>query len=412
MRPSLWRRTKRRMRLSAPQSRQTMRCPYAPWHGAARGQGVRLRVDFYDTNYDRAYVVGGSRADYERKHWWNTSPIKYFAVWGIERGKPAYAEILRGVSLSSQAPAVIFYCPLYPEHQQHFHHLTRKVFFGSDNILPDWRYADWGVSFDAPSERNFYVPSADMQPAPWRLMQQASAPPLPEDILARKTKFCAFMFENHACATRNHFAEILSRSMRVEAVGRVLRSVRGARPREQPTFREAAMEFYRPFKFVICFENVRTPGYISEKLWTVFSANAVPIYLGDPLIATQYNPDAFIHARDFDSLESLAAHVMRVHEDDALYVRYLSQPRLTEPQRARARAHDVRCLEFLRKALFTPPEGAYVPRAQRDGFLREQISRLASTTSSLLMDAPQLDFRPTRGDTESQMRCIWQGETP
>jgi len=170
-------------------------------------------------------------------------------------------------------------------------------------------------------------------------------------------------------------------------------------------------DFYRPYKFVICFENVRVSGYHSEKIWSAFRANAVPIYLGDPHIATQYNPEAFIHARDFDSLESLAAHVMRVHNDDALYVRYLSQPRLTAAQEARAHGRDARYLEFLRRALLTPPVGAHAPRAQRDGFLRETISRLKSENTRRLLSAPHLDFRP-RGLALNQMRRIWRGETP
>ena len=73
----------------------------------------------------------------------------------------------------------------------------------------------------------------------------------------------------------------------------------------------------------------------SEKLWHALSAHTVPIYWGCSQIANYYNPERFINAFDFDTLESLARHVMRVHEDDALYLRYLAQPNRTPRQETR-----------------------------------------------------------------------------
>ena len=108
--------------------------------------------------------------------------------------------------------------------------------------------------------------------------------------------------------------------------------MRSAPLRKQPTFLEAAVDFYRPYKFVIAFENSLALDYASEKVWTAIHADAVPIYWGNPQIANYFNPERFINAFDFDNLESLARHVMRVHKDDALYLRYLSQPSRTPRQ--------------------------------------------------------------------------------
>jgi len=155
-------------------------------------------------------------------------------------------------------------------------------------------------------------------------------------VLAEKTKFCAFVFQNHRCQTRNRFLEILSAHMRVEAGGRTLRSLRHAPP--QPTNiwygYQATVDFYRPYKFVIAFENSLGMHYTTEKLSYALRAHAVPIYWGNPHMGNYFNPDRFINAFDFDNLESLARHVMRVHADDALYLRYLSAPSRTPQQRA------------------------------------------------------------------------------
>ena len=380
----------------------------------SRRRAKPVRVDFYDI----LYGIPGSQTGHDRARGERRNPPGEIAVVQVDNDmatgtRKGTRKMLPVISLSQEEPEAIFYCTLAPEQQQHFHHLTRKVFIGRDNILPDWRYADWGMSFDAPSERNFHTNWHDGHPRPAQLLEIAPPPAAPADILAKKNRFCAFVYSEPHCASRPHFLELLSRTMRVEAGGKALRSVRHAlQPRQTADYPEGVAHFYRPYKFVIAFENVRVSGYNSEKIWSAFRANAVPIYLGDPKIATEYNPEAFIHARDFDSLESLARHVMRVHHDDALYLRYLAQPRLTEEQRARWCTYPEDCAAFFRKALLTKPVGAYAPRAQRDSFLRESISRLNSQISTHLLAAPHRDFRPTRGSTRDQMRVIWRGETP
>ncbi len=373
-------------------------------------QRPHLKGDFYDSNY----TVLGSLAAHQRRGGQAGKLLHYLISWRRLKHPSAWSKRLPSISLSEDAPDVIFYCPLDKKKQAHFHHLTRKVFDARENMLPDWRYTDWGFSCDAPSERNFYTNWHDHHPRPVQLLRVAAPPASPAAVLAKKTKFCAFAYSQRDSFSRNHLFELLSRAMRAESAGRVLRNVRGLPPRKEEDFVKSAVHFYRPYKFVIAFEHVRVPGYASEKIWSAFRANAIPIYLGDPKIVWQYNPEAFIHARDFDSLESLAAHVMRVHNDDALYLRYLAQPRLTEAQHTRWQTHDEDYAAFVRKALFTPPVGAYAPRAQSDGFLRESISRLESEVSTRLLAAPHLDFRPgsLEGELFRQQYRIWRGETP
>jgi len=371
-----------------------------------------LRVDFYGIKYG----VPGSQIAHDRACGDRRNPMRWVvAMEGADKDMvPDHRKmLLPGTSPSFEEPEVIFYCTLNQNLQPHFHHLCRKIFLAQDNILPDWRYADWGKSFDAPSERNFHSNWVGGHPGPAQMLEIAAPPAVPAETLAKKSRFCAFLYFEPYCASRLHFLELLSRTMRVEAAGKALRSVRRAlQPRWTLNALEGAGKFYRPYKFVISFENVRVAGFNAEKMWSAFRGDAVPIYLGDPNITEHYNPEAFIHARDFDSLESLARYVMRVHNDDALYLRYLSQPRFTEAQRARWRTYHEDYAAFERKALFTPPVGAHAPRAQRDSFLRETISRLESKINTRLLAGPHRDFRPGRGSTGTQMRRIWRGETP
>jgi GR25 family glycosyltransferase involved in LPS biosynthesis len=49
-----------------------------------------------------------------------------------------------------------------------------------------------------------------------------------------------------------------------------------------------------PYRYSIAFENVRAPGYFTEKLMDCFVCETMPIYVGDPRIATRFPPESLI----------------------------------------------------------------------------------------------------------------------
>jgi len=202
------------------------------------------------------------------------------------------------------------------------HVLGCKFLHTQENITPDFELFDLTRTTAPTDSNNLHTDHVGGPIAP---IADATG------VLREKTKFCAFVVDNPFCATRNRFSEILSHQMHVEAAGRLLRGSSAAPPRVD-NFVVTVREFYRPFKFVVAFENSLSLHYASEKLWTAICANAVPIYWGNPHMVNYFNPERFINAFDFDNLESLAAHVMRVHADDALYLRYLSAPSGTPRQ--------------------------------------------------------------------------------
>ncbi|TVT38269.1 hypothetical protein FNT36_18900 [Hymenobacter setariae] len=72
----------------------------------------------------------------------------------------------------------------------------------------------------------------------------------------------------------------------------------------------------RSYRFVVCYENTSTPGYISEKLFDCLFAGCVPVYLGEPNIKQFVPQDCFIDRRAFST--------------DAELARFLSQMPYTE----------------------------------------------------------------------------------
>lgn len=55
------------------------------------------------------------------------------------------------------------------------------------------------------------------------------------------------------------------------------------------------------YKFILCFENMIMPGYITEKIFDCLFSGTIPIYLGAPDISNYVNNNCFIDFRDFNN---------------------------------------------------------------------------------------------------------------
>jgi hypothetical protein len=61
----------------------------------------------------------------------------------------------------------------------------------------------------------------------------------------------------------------------------------------------------RKYKFNLCFENVRYPGYVTEKIFDAMVAGTIPVYWGAPDITEMVPADAFINAADFSGFDPM-----------------------------------------------------------------------------------------------------------
>jgi len=152
----------------------------------------------------------------------------------------------------------------------------------------------------------------------------------PAAILASKTKFCAFLYSQNV-DFRNSLFDVVSRYKPVDALGKA----RGPpnRPVDRQvyevgrrTYNDLAVQKYRPYKFVICCENSRHPGYVTEKMISAMLANAIPIYLGAPDVVDHFNPASFINVGAFPNWEHAVARIRELDQDDAKYKAVLAEP--------------------------------------------------------------------------------------
>ena len=65
---------------------------------------------------------------------------------------------------------------------------------------------------------------------------------------------------------------------------------------------EAKADGLAPYKFSVVIENIRTPGYFTEKLVDALLCETVPIYWGAPDIATHFDPGGMITCDRLDDV--------------------------------------------------------------------------------------------------------------
>lgn len=71
------------------------------------------------------------------------------------------------------------------------------------------------------------------------------------------------------------------------------------------------------YRFALCIENTRFPGYISEKLFDCFFTGTIPVYLGAPDIGDYVPEEAYVRADSFEDHDGLLAHLRSMDAERA-----------------------------------------------------------------------------------------------
>ena len=70
------------------------------------------------------------------------------------------------------------------------------------------------------------------------------------------------------------------------------------------------------YRFALCLENTRFPGYISEKLFDCFFTGTIPVYLGAPDVADYIPKDTFISADSHADYHELLTHLRNLDAEE------------------------------------------------------------------------------------------------
>ncbi len=167
-------------------------------------------------------------------------------------------------------------------------------------------------------------------------------------------RFCYFCVSNGQCEERNQMFDILDALKPVDSIG----PFKNNRP-DIATPRHYCQSEYRDllstYRWGLCFENKRIPGYLTEKLIICYASGAVPIYWGDnEMVERTLNPKAVILVKDtsFLGMLEVARHVIQIDADPVLFRRMRSEPLFLDnelPHEWRASTIQDKMVDILRR---------------------------------------------------------------
>ena len=230
-----------------------------------------------------------------------------------------------------------------------------KLFVTGENIFPDFNLCDYAIgyhhlTFEDRYLRAYVSPAEDLV----RVATTARKEVVASDLTARR--FCNFIYSNRAAdPVRDKFFHLLHDKKPVDSLGRHLKnSDDGNLNLPGVDWGTSKIAVQRGFNFTIAFENCETSGYTTEKIVHAFMAGTIPIYWGDPRIAEDFNPKAFIHLRDFETPEDCANFVIALSEDAERMAAYLSEP-VFRDNRVPDHLSEARFDSFLNTIVSQPP---------------------------------------------------------
>lgn len=223
-----------------------------------------------------------------------------------------------------------------------------RVFYTAESVKPLWDECDYAISF---MREDVLYPECHLRLPNWMgrdyIKRTGVVEQYPKDkrsLLSRHTRFCNFVYSNGNSPERIHFMRLLSQYKPVDCGGTVLNNM-GECVRDK-------IAFCSSYKFTIAFENYPAAGYTTEKLIDPLAALSLPIYWGAPDVGKEVNPSRFVNAGDFLSPEALAEYIIRLDQDEELYLSYMDGP-VFAPGRPDIREYMHRLEEFFSMVVST-----------------------------------------------------------
>jgi hypothetical protein len=86
------------------------------------------------------------------------------------------------------------------------------------------------------------------------------------------------------------------------------------------------LQLFNQYKFIICFENSNTDGYITEKIFNVFLSKSIPIYDGAPNISDYINQNSYISFNDSNFIKKINL----LCKNEKLYNIYINSNKISD----------------------------------------------------------------------------------
>ncbi len=198
--------------------------------------------------------------------------------------------------LDKNNPDVVFHS-IFGGRQETAKYKCKKILYLGENWRPEQFKSDYSISFDPHSNTNYRLPLWQV----YILLKPELKGRLYNRLNWKEEEFqqwCSFIVSNPSNFMRNSAFHQLSQYKPVRSYGRYLTNDFAlTKASEGRYWRDAKDEFFLkcPHKFMMTYENIPYRYYCTEKLMDAFLVGSMPIYMGDPKVAEDFNPGAFIN---------------------------------------------------------------------------------------------------------------------
>lgn len=255
--------------------------------------------------------------------------VDFWPEWNIE---DFITPILRkhfDVVFDKQNPDIVFHS-IFNRMAETPKYKCKKVLILAENWRPDHFGAQYSISFDPTTDRNFQLPL-------WQIYLLLK-PELKNRLYNRLNwkdeeikKFCSFTVSNPSNFIRNGAYAQLSQYKTVSSYGRYMTNDLGLQKASEGRYwRDAKEEFFlkTPHKFMLAYENSPYRYYCTEKLMDAFLAGSMPIYHGDPRVGESFNTAAFINGTKINGIDE----AIKMDKDPIYFRSVYEQPVFTPEQ--------------------------------------------------------------------------------
>lgn len=218
----------------------------------------------------------------------------------------------------SGIPSVIFFSHGKEAEHKQFQKCL-KIYASVEYVYPNFHQCDYALSFlTMLTHKNLRLPVYTWDNRGEELIKKENEW---QQIVHEKKKFCSIIVKNDnrkRAWKRISFFHKLSKYKTVDSGGGAFNNI-GYRVRDK-------VEFCKPYKFAITFENQLSREYTTEKIVHAMLSRCIPIYWGNPDIVREFNPKSFINVHDFKNDEEVVDHIIQIDENPALLEQYLKEP--------------------------------------------------------------------------------------
>ncbi len=208
-----------------------------------------------------------------------------------------------------------------------------RILFTGEPLAPDFNVFDYAIGFDnivfqdKDGESRYYrYPLCFYHYEQVKHYSKGMTYQQARVALKKKIYFCNYIYGHQSAhGEREAIFETLQKYKRVESAGSFMNNMPGG---SVVPFTEEKSKFLRLCKFTIACESICYPGFVTEKIVDPICSDSVPIYYGNPMVESEFNPDAMINLLSFSSLEEGLERVIEIDQDDELYIKMLMAPKM------------------------------------------------------------------------------------